>query len=67
VEMVINLKKSIVQTAKHLKIKLSTAKLILKKFKETGTFFEKKMPDYSRRKKREVENIQKTEDLMRLE
>lgn len=65
--MVINLKKSIVQTAKHLKVKLSTAKLILKKFKETGTFFEKKMPDYCRRKKREVENTQKIEDLVRLE
>ena len=65
--MVINLEKSIVQTAKHLKVKLSTAKLILKKFKETGTFFEKQMPDYCRRKKREVENTQKIEDLVRLE
>lgn len=65
--MVMNLKKSIVQTAKQLKVKLSTAKLILKKFKETGNFFDKKMPDYCRRKKRQVENIQKPKDLIKLE
>jgi transposase len=47
--MVTEQNKSIVQSAKQLKIKLSTAKLILKKFKETGTFFDKKMPDYCRR------------------
>ena len=47
--MVMEQNKSIVQTSKQLKIKLSTAKLILKKFKETGTFFGKKMPDYCRR------------------
>jgi transposase len=51
--MVIEHNKSIVQTAKQLKVKLSTAKLILKKFKETGMFFDKKMPDYCRRKKKE--------------
>lgn len=33
---------SIVQTAKNLSIKLSTAKLILRRFRESGTFFNKK-------------------------
>ena len=54
IEMVASLKKTIVQSARQLKVKLSTAKLILKKFKETGSFFDKKMPNYCRRKKREV-------------
>jgi hypothetical protein len=59
--MVTELNKSIVQTAKQLKVKLSTAKLILKKYKQTGTYFDKKMPDYCRRKKKSTMGPEKTE------
>jgi ribosomal protein S25 len=34
---------SLTKTAKKLKIKLSTAKLILKKFKKTGILMDKKL------------------------
>jgi len=46
--------KSLVQAAKELKINLSTAKLIYKKYDQTGKFFDKKMPDFNRRKKKVV-------------
>jgi transposase len=39
----------VVKASKKLGIKISTAKLILKKFKETGGIFQKKMPDYKRK------------------
>ena len=47
--MVLTLKKSKVQASKKLKIKLETAKIIIKRFQETGTIYEKKMADYSRK------------------
>jgi transposase len=42
VECVLESGMSIIKAAKRLKIKQSTAKLILNKFKEEGTFFEKR-------------------------
>jgi len=35
--------------ARKLAIKASTAKLIVKKFRETGTFTIKKMPNYTKK------------------
>ena len=35
--------------ARKLAIKASTAKLIVKKFRKTGTFTVKKMPNYSKK------------------
>ena len=67
IEMVMNLKKSIVQSARQLKLRLSTAKLILKKYKQTGILFEKKMSTYCRRKKEYVENLENSKDLVKLE
>jgi len=52
--MVLEEKKTIAQAARKLIIKPSTAKLIIKKFRETGAYVDKKMPNYSRRKSREV-------------
>jgi len=47
--MVLILKKTKVQAAKKLKIKLETAKIIVKRYLQTGTIYEKKMADYSRK------------------
>ena len=49
--MIVSQGKSIAQASRKYMVKPSTAKLILKKYKETGTFFIKKIPDYSGSKK----------------
>lgn len=49
--MIVDQGKSIAQASRKYMVKPSTAKLILKKFKETGTYFIKKMPDYTGNKK----------------
>jgi transposase len=43
IELVISQGESLTKTAKKLNIKLSTAKLILRKFRNTGTLFNKNM------------------------
>jgi hypothetical protein len=43
VDKVLGLQESLTHTARRLHIKLSTAKLILKKYKKTGQIFDKKM------------------------
>lgn len=40
---------SIAKAARKLMIKVSTAKLIIRRYKQKGTFFAKKMPNYSRK------------------
>lgn len=52
---------SVVKASKKLGIKISTAKLILKKYKETGVIFNKKMPNYKRKELREPVLDQKEE------
>lgn len=52
---------SVVKASKKLGIKISTAKLILKKYKETGAIFNKKMPNYKRKELREPTLVQKEE------
>lgn len=44
IEMVFEKNRPINKASKRLGIKYSTAKLIVKKYKETGTFFMKKKP-----------------------
>jgi len=41
--------KTIAMAARKLAIKASTAKLIVKKYRETGTFTIKKMPNYCKK------------------
>jgi transposase len=47
---VVDEERSISKSAKKLGIKLSTAKLIIKKYKESGSFFEKKKDRENREK-----------------
>ena len=49
VNLVLSQQSSIAKAARKLMIKVSTAKLIIRRFKQTGTFFEKKMPNYSKK------------------
>jgi transposase len=47
---------SITKASKHLGLKYSTAKLIVKRFKETGILYESKKAQQSRIKKENREN-----------
>lgn len=49
------------KAAKKLNLKLSTAKLIIKRYKEDGTFFESKT-EMAKRLKKEVKAIEKPQD-----
>lgn len=50
------------RAAKILRIKRPTAKIIIKRYQQTGTFFNKKMPDYKEREKKVCEDSVKVED-----
>ncbi len=52
---------SISKVAKTLRINISTAKLILKKYKETGSFFNKRMCKIKYKNQRKVEIAEKRE------
>jgi DNA-binding MarR family transcriptional regulator len=53
-------KYSVGRAAHRLKLKLSTAKMIIKKFKESGAFFEKKF-DKKRNKETSIKRSERSE------
>jgi len=48
VQLVLKEQKPLCKISKNLKIKLSTAKMIITKYKETGTFFNKRIRNLRR-------------------